>query len=205
MYAVYHGPEGLTRIAQRTHRLTDILAAGLERLGFAIENESWFDTLTVRAPGAAEAILNRAEAAGYNLRPIDGDRLGIACDETTARADIEAVWRAFAGEADPQFDVAALDGEARCGLPKNLARQTPFLEHPVFNLYHAETELLRYMRRLGRPGPDPQSGHDPARLLHHEAQRDRRDDADSPGPASAPSTPSPRQRRRRATANSSLG
>ena len=148
MYAVYHGPEGLTRIAQRTHRLTDILAAGLERLGFAIENESWFDTLTVRAPGAAEAILNRAEAAGHNLRPIDGDRLGIACDETTARADIEAVWRAFAGEADPQFDVAALDGEARCGLPKNLARQTPFLEHPVFNLYHAETELLRYMRRL---------------------------------------------------------
>ena len=148
MYAVYHGPEGLTRIAQRTHRLTDILAAGLERLGFAIENESWFDTLTVRAPGAAEAILNRAEAAGYNLRPIDGDRLGIACDETTARADIEAVWRAFAGEADPQFDVAALDGEARCGLPKNLARETPFLEHPVFNLYHAETELLRYMRRL---------------------------------------------------------
>ena len=148
MYAVYHGPEGLTRIAQRTHRLTDILAAGLERLGFTVENESWFDTLTVRAPGAAEAILNRAEAAGHNLRPIDGDRLGIACDETTARADIEAVWRAFAGEADPQFDVAALDGEARCGLPKNLARQTPFLEHPVFNIYHAETELLRYMRRL---------------------------------------------------------
>ena len=148
MYAVYHGPEGLTRIAQRTHRLTDILAAGLERLGFTIENESWFDTLTVRAPGEAGAILNRAEAAGHNLRPIDGDRLGIACDETTTRADIEAVWRAFAGEADPQFDVAALDGEARCGLPKNLARQTPFLEHPVFNIYHAETELLRYMRRL---------------------------------------------------------
>ena len=147
MYAVYHGPEGLTRIARRVHRLTDILAAGLERLGFTMENESWFDTLTVRAPGGAGAILKRAETAGYNLRPIDDDRLGIACDETTARADIEALWRAFAG-GEPGFDAAALDDEARSGLPAALARQTSFLEHPVFNLYHAETELLRYMRRL---------------------------------------------------------
>ena len=148
MYAVYHGPEGLKRIARRVHRLADILAAGLERLGFATENESWFDTLTVRAPGNAEAIVSRAEAAGYNLRPIDADRIGIACDETTTRADIEAVWRAFGADADPGFDVAALDGEAPCGLPAALVRETPFLEHPVFSLYHAETELLRYMRRL---------------------------------------------------------
>ena len=147
MYAVYHGQEGLTRIARRVHRLTDILAAGLARLGFAIESENWFDTLTVCAPGAAKTILKRAEAAGYNLRPIDDDRLGIACDETTTRADIEAVWRAFA-DGEPGVDVAVLDGEARCGLPEGLARQTAFLEHPVFNLYHAETELLRYMRRL---------------------------------------------------------
>ena len=147
MYAVYHGPEGLTRIARRVHRLTDILAAGLKRLGFAVENESWFDTITVSAPGAAPAILKRAEEAGYNLRPMDGDRLGIACDETTARADIEAVWRTFA-DGEPGFDVAALDGEARCGLPAGLARQSAFLDHPVFNVYHAETELLRYMRRL---------------------------------------------------------
>ena len=147
MYAVYHGPEGLARIARRVHRLADILAAGLKRLGFTVENESWFDTITVSAPGAAPAILKRAEDAGYNLRPIDGDRLGIACDETTARADIEAVWRAFA-DGEPGFDAAALDGEARCGLPAGLARQSAFLDHPVFNVYHAETELLRYMRRL---------------------------------------------------------
>ena len=147
MYAVYHGPEGLTRIARRVHRLTDILAAGLQRLSFAVESESWFDTLTVRAPGRAEAILKRAEEAGYNFRPIDGDRLGIACDETTTREDIEAVWRTFA-DGEPGVDIAALDGEAPCGLPEGLARQTAFLEHPVFNLYHAETELLRYMRKL---------------------------------------------------------
>ena len=157
MYAVYHGPEGLKRIARRVHRLADILAAGLVRLGFAVENESWFDTLTVRAPGGAAEILKRAEAAGYNLRPIDGDRLGIACDETTARADIEALWRAFAGGddppgidpgVDPGVDVGTLDGEAADGLPAAALRATPFLAHPVFNLYHAETELLRYMRRL---------------------------------------------------------
>ena len=147
MYAVYHGPEGLARIARRVHRLTAILAAGLGRLGFAVENESFFDTLTVSAPGAACAILKRAADAGYNLRPIDADRLGIACDETTARADIEAVWRAFAG-GDPGFDAGALDGEAADGLPAALVRETPILEHPVFKSYHAETELLRYMRRL---------------------------------------------------------
>ncbi len=148
MYAVYHGPEGLARIAHRVHRLTAILAAGLARLGFTVENESWFDTLTVNAPGAACAILKRVEDAGYNLRPIDGDRLGIACDETTGREDIEALWRAFAEGAAPGFDAGALDGEAADGLPAALVRETPFLEHPVFNSYHAETELLRYMRRL---------------------------------------------------------
>ena len=148
MYAVHHGPEGLTRIARRVHRLADILAAGLARLGFAVENETWFDTLTVRVPGRARAILSRAAAAGYNLRSINDDRLGIACDETTVRADVEAVWRAFAEGADTGFAVAGLDGAAADGIPAKAARRTPFLEHPVFKLYRAETELLRYMRRL---------------------------------------------------------
>ena len=177
MYAVYHGPEGLTRIARRVHRLTDILTAGLKRLGFAIENESWFDTLTVRAPGTAEAILKRAEAAGYNLRPIDGDRLGIACDETTTRTDIETVWCAFA-DGEPGIEVAAFDGEARCGLPADLTRQSAFLEHPVFNMYHAETELLRYMRRLEGRDLTLNQAMIPLGSLHHEAQRHRRNDAD---------------------------
>ena len=149
MYAVYHGPEGLTRIARRVHRLTDILAAGLQRLGFTVENESWFDTITVGAPGVAQAILKRAEDAGYNLRPIDGDRLGIACDETTRPAPTSRRCGARSCRRRARLRCRpALDGEARCGLPADLARQSAFLDHPVFNLYHAETELLRYMRRL---------------------------------------------------------
>ena len=148
MYAVYHGPDGLARIARRAHRLADILAEGLTRLGFSIENETWFATLTVRAPGEARAVLRRAAEAGYNLRPIDDDRLGVALDETTTRADVEAVWRAFAGGADPGFPVADLEDGARHGLPAEAARRTPFLEHPVFSLYRSETEMLRYMRRL---------------------------------------------------------
>ena len=148
MYAVYHGPDGLARIARRAHRLADVLAEGLTRLGFSIENETWFETLTVRAPGAARAVLRRAAEAGYNLRPIDDDRLAIALDETTTRADVEAVWRAFAAGADPGFAVADLEDGARHGLPAEAARRTPILEHPVFNLYRSETEMLRYMRRL---------------------------------------------------------
>ena len=148
MYAVYHGPDGLARIARRAHRLADILAEGLTRLGFSIENETWFATLTVRTSGEARAVLRRAAEAGYNLRPIDDDRLGVALDETTTRADVEAVWRAFAGGADPGFSVADLEDGARHGLPAEAARRTPFLEHPVFSLYRSETEMLRYMRRL---------------------------------------------------------
>ena len=148
MYAVYHGPDGLARIARRAHRLADILAEGLTRLGFSIENETWFATLTVRTSGEARAVLRRAAEAGYNLRPIDDDRLGVALDETTTRADVEAVWRAFAGGADPGFPVADLEDGARHGLPAEAARRTPFLEHPVFSLYRSETEMLRYMRRL---------------------------------------------------------
>ena len=148
MYAVYHGPDGLARIARRTHRLADILAEGLTRLGFSLENETWFETLTVRAPGEARAILRRAAEAGYNLRPIDDDRLGIALDETTTRADVEAVWRAFADGSAPGFATADLEDGARHGLPAAAVRRTPFLEHPVFTLYRSETEMLRYMRRL---------------------------------------------------------
>ena len=177
MYAVYHGPEGLTQIARRVHRLTDILAVGLQRLGFAIESESWFDTLTVHAPGAAEAILKRAEEAGYNLRPIDGDRLGIACDETTTRADIEAVMarvrrrrarlrRRLAGRQGP-VRTAAGPGPADC-LPQSPGVQ-PLPRRDRAAALHAAPR---------GPGPHAQPGHDPPRLLHHETQRDRRDDAD---------------------------
>ena len=97
LYAVYHGPEGLRRIAGRVHRLAAALRAGLGRLGFAAANAAFFDTLAVRVPGAADAVCARAVAAGINLRRIDADTVGISADETTTRADIETLWRGLRG------------------------------------------------------------------------------------------------------------
>ncbi len=146
MYAVYHGPAGLTRIARRTHRLAAILRTGLARLGFATAPDAFFDTIRVEAAGRLPAIVERAQAARMNLRRVDAQRLGISVDETTTRADVEAIWRVFAG-ADPSFAVADME-EAPDAIPAALLRQSPFLTHPVFNRHHSETEMLRYLRRL---------------------------------------------------------
>ncbi|MGZ5596671.1 MAG: aminomethyl-transferring glycine dehydrogenase [Usitatibacter sp.] len=147
MYAVYHGPAGLVRIARRVNRLATILAAGLERLGFKVVAKQFFDTVTVQATEQSKAIAARARAARMNLRDAGGGRLGISLDETTTRADVEAIWEAFAG-APPSFAVADLDRGAADTIPAELARASAFLEHPVFNRYHSETEMLRYLRRL---------------------------------------------------------
>ncbi|NIA71572.1 aminomethyl-transferring glycine dehydrogenase [Pelagibius litoralis] len=146
LYATYHGPDGLTTIAGRVHRLTGILAAGLGRLGFAVENETFFDTLSVSAPGKAEALVAAACEAGINLRLIDGDRIGMSLDEVTTREHVERLLGVFAG--GPAATAEALEGEAVAGIPGGLRRQSEFLTHPVFHLYHAETEMMRYLRRL---------------------------------------------------------
>ncbi|RMD63343.1 MAG: glycine dehydrogenase (aminomethyl-transferring) [Alphaproteobacteria bacterium] len=147
-YAVYHGPDGLRRIAGRVHRLTQILATGLTRLGFTVATEAFFDTITVRVPGQAARIAARAREAGINLRIVDSDRLGISLDETTRREEVRTVWRAFATAADKTLDIDALDGEVAECIPESLRRTSDFLTHPVFHLYHAETEMLRYLRWL---------------------------------------------------------
>ena len=143
MYAVYHGPEGLTRIARQVHRRTAVLAAGLRRLGFAPRSDSFFDTVTVQAGGRRDEIVGRALQEKINLR-IGEDSLGIALDETTTAAEVEAVWRAF-GAA---LDYAEIETGAREALPAELKRSSAFLTHPVFHAHRSETELLRYMRRL---------------------------------------------------------
>nr|WP_244396154.1 aminomethyl-transferring glycine dehydrogenase [Afipia carboxidovorans] len=144
MYAVYHGPEGLVHIARTVHRRAAALAAGLRRLGFKPANENFFDTVTVTAEGAQRAdILSRAQAERLNLR-IGKTTLGIALDETTTSATVEAVWRAFGGA----LDYAEIERDAVDTLPASLARTGAFLTHPVFHAYRSETELLRYMRRL---------------------------------------------------------
>ncbi|HEX5130199.1 MAG TPA: aminomethyl-transferring glycine dehydrogenase, partial [Usitatibacter sp.] len=145
MYAVYYGPQGLRRIAQRVNRLATILSLGLARLGFTPQSGAIFDTVTVDVGSKRGKILARAQAARMNLRDVDGQRLGISLDATTTSGDVAALWAAFAG-ADAPFTVAELDREAPAGIPAGLARTSDFLTHPVFNRYHSETEMLRYLR-----------------------------------------------------------
>ena len=144
LYAAYHGPEGLTRIAGRVHRLTTILAAGLEGAGISPEHSAYFDTLTVSVPGGSAPLMAAALDRGINLRSVDDERVGISLDETSTRATVEAVWAAFGVTAS----VEDLDLVVGSAIPAELARTTPFLTHPVFNRYHSETEMLRYLRRL---------------------------------------------------------
>jgi glycine dehydrogenase len=147
MYAVYHGPQGLKRIAQRVHRLTATLANGLESLGVKRINKTFFDTLTLDTGAGTAAIRAAGEAKSMNLRYISATRLGISLDETTTRDDVIALWALFAqGKALPSFE----EHEARAqeSYPDAVARTSPYLTHPVFNTHHAEHEMLRYMRGL---------------------------------------------------------
>ncbi|MCC8956853.1 aminomethyl-transferring glycine dehydrogenase [Bradyrhizobium sp. Pear77] len=143
MYAVYHGPEGLTHIARGVHRRATVLAAGLRKLGFAPTSEAFFDTVTVEAGAKQIEIASRALAERINLR-IGATTLGIALDETTTPETVEAVWRVFGGK----LSFAEIEAAAREALPKELRRTSAFLTHPVFNTHRSETELLRYMRKL---------------------------------------------------------
>jgi glycine dehydrogenase len=143
MYAVYHGPEGLTHIARNVHRRATVLAAGLRKLGFALSSDAFFDTITVDVGDKQSAIVARALAENINLNPGRGT-LGVALDETTTPAIVEAVWRAFGGD----LKYAEVQASAREALPAELARSSTFLTHPVFHAYRSETELLRYMRKL---------------------------------------------------------
>lgn len=148
MYAVYHGPDGLRRMALRVASYTAILAAGLKSLGHQVLGAQAFDTLTVETGDATEAILVRALADGANLRRVSPRHVGIALDETTTRADLASIWSWFAtpGQALPSVDDHAAGIETL--IPEGLRRTSAFLTHPVFNTHHAETEMLRYIRSL---------------------------------------------------------
>jgi len=143
MYAVYHGPEGLVRIARRTHRLAAILAGALRKAGVKV-GADFFDTLHISAVDAA-AIHAKASAARINLRPIDSSSLGISLDETTTRDDVAALGALFGAGVQ---DIDALDAATPDALPAALKRTSKFLTHAVFNTHHSEHELLRYMRAL---------------------------------------------------------
>ncbi|QQO84869.1 aminomethyl-transferring glycine dehydrogenase [Shewanella algae] len=149
-YAVYHGPQGLKTIAERIHRLTDILAAGLKAKGVELVNASWFDTLTFNVADK-DAVLARAIAAESNLRIDAEGTLGVSLDETTTADDLAALFDIILG-AGHGLDVAALDAEILAkgseSIPAALLRDEAILTHPTFNSFHSETEMLRYIKRL---------------------------------------------------------
>ncbi|UIN00262.1 aminomethyl-transferring glycine dehydrogenase [Yersinia ruckeri] len=149
LYAVYHGPQGLQRIAGRIHRMTDILASGLQQAGLTLRFKTWFDTLTVEVKDKA-AVLARALSFGINLRTDIHGAVGITLDETTSRADIQTLFNLLAGDAHG-LDIDKLDAQVSQdsrSIPEALLRKDPILTHPVFNRYHSETEMMRYMHRL---------------------------------------------------------
>jgi glycine dehydrogenase len=140
MYAVYHGPEGLKHIAREVFSKTARLAGSLEKAGVTLEDGPFFDTIVAKVPGNARAILQAAAAAGINLRLIDADHIGITMDETSEAADLAAICQAFG---------ATLGGDDfHTSWPAHLFRNTGFLNQRVFNSYHSETEMMRYLKRL---------------------------------------------------------
>jgi len=149
LYAVFHGPVGLKRIASRIHRLTDILAAGLKKGGLTLRHDSWFDTLTVEVKDKA-ATLERALSFGLNLRTDIHGAVGITLDEATSREDVQVLFAALLGD-DNGLDIDQLDkavSSDNASIPAAMLRVDPILTHPVFNQYHSETEMMRYMHRL---------------------------------------------------------
>ncbi|HEY0645833.1 MAG TPA: aminomethyl-transferring glycine dehydrogenase, partial [Nocardioides sp.] len=140
MYAVYHGPGGLRRIAQRTHDHASRIAAALRAGGVEVVNETWFDTLTVAVPGRAEEVVSAARTVGLHLRLIDEDHVGLSTSERTSPSTVSAVLRSFG--------VAAAEEETTSGLPESLQRTTDFLTHEVFNTHRSETQMLRYLHQL---------------------------------------------------------
>jgi glycine dehydrogenase len=148
MYAVYHGPQGLKRIAERVAAYTAVFVRGLQELGYEITNTGAFDSVTVKTGEATNAIAERARQAGANLRFRLNNHLGVSLDETTSRKDIELLWSFFAKPGQTIPVVSAFEKGVESLIPADLRRATPFLTHPVFNTHHSETGMLRYIRML---------------------------------------------------------
>lgn len=151
-YAVYHGPDGLKTIAARVHRLTNILAAGLVKLGLTPDNNTWFDTLSVSCSDQ-KTVIQRAVNAGINLRILNEKQVALSLDETTTSEEVGSLWEILTGKK-PDFNVSDIDlllsenPGSSFGVPEENLRESQFLTHPVFNSHHSETEMLRYMKRL---------------------------------------------------------
>jgi glycine dehydrogenase len=149
MYAVYHGPEGLKRIATRVHDLTKTLAEGLRQTGHSVRYDHFFDTLRVDLDGTEQnRIRERAEAHQINLRYYDDGSVGVALDETTSAEDLDALFTVFGARNGQHLYAEEVAADLDSGYEGPMARQTSFLDHPVFNTYHSEGEITRYMKSL---------------------------------------------------------
>jgi len=148
MYAVYHGPQGLRRIAERVAAYTAILSRGLQQMGYQVANDYAFDSITVKTGDATAHIAAKARQSQANLRSRLNNHLGISLDETTTRSDIEMLWAFFVKEGEPMPRLSDFENGIEPLIPVELRRSTPFMTHPVFNTHHSETSLLRYIRAL---------------------------------------------------------
>ena len=148
MYAVYHGPAEIRRIAQRVHRLTVLLAEGLRELGLEVNTTHFFDTITVNTGNATEFILAAARFKNMNLRQVDANTVGISLDEVATRGDVTRLYDAFTHDHGRDVSIDELDTRVKTALPQDLIRSSDYLTHPVFNSHHSETDLMRYMRGL---------------------------------------------------------
>ncbi|MBM4845209.1 aminomethyl-transferring glycine dehydrogenase [Vibrio parahaemolyticus] len=146
-YAVYHGAEGLRTIARRTHHMTAILAAGLTKGGFELAHNSFFDTITINTGEKTQDLYTKALAADINLRVLPG-KLGISLDETTTVADVEALFAVFGVKEDLTALSTEIAGNEFAAIPEALRRTSEYLTHPVFNTYHSETQMMRYLKQL---------------------------------------------------------
>ena len=153
MYAVYHGPDGLKQIANKAHGFTRVLAEQIKNLGFKVQNEQFFDTLTIDVSGVvggAETVIAVAQNVSINLREIDGSRVGVTVDESVSSDDLVALINVFSRSVKaPPVPLASLSEPSLSSpVPSHLQRESAFLPHPVFNTHHSETEMLRYIHHL---------------------------------------------------------
>jgi glycine dehydrogenase len=146
MFAVYNGPDGVHKTAARTHRFASLFVRAVKELGYDVKTTACFDTVTLNVPGRAHAIWAKAKEKRINLRFVDGDTIGISFDQATRRQELLSLLSVF--KANASIDIDALDAKSNDMIPAALQRTSSYLTHPVFEMYHSETEMLRYLRHL---------------------------------------------------------
>ena len=148
MFAVYLGPRGIKKTAERTHRFAEVFADAVKGYGFEVITKSFFDTVTLHVPGRAHMLWAKAKEKRINLRFVDADHLGISFDQSTRRQELMKLLSVFKSDAESRTDVDAIDAKTGEVIPLALRRTSDFLTHPVFSMYHSETEMMRYLRHL---------------------------------------------------------